>query len=253
MKEIENLLNEVKWTTNEKVFNLLMDQRYSSPLIVEFLKSILREEVNFKTKRRKYLKVKTGGFGIIKTIEEFDFTFQPQINQNQINYFLNFDFIKNKQNIIFQDTSGVGKTHLATAIGIAAAESKYSVYFIDCNRLLNNLQEAKFKNQLAQRIKHYSKYKLLIIDELGFLPMDQEKANIFFQLVNSRYLKSSTIITTNKLFSEWGKLFQDEVIASAILDILLHKSHVVSIAGKSYRNYESLKLKEEIEWKDNVK
>lgn len=239
MNQIINLLKEIKWVTIDKVEQSLLKEKYSNILIKDFLLEILKEEIEFKSKRREYLKVKTGGFGHVKTIKDFDFNFQPQINKNLIDYLLTFRFVDKSENIIFYGTPGVGKTHLATAIGIEAAKSKLSVYFIDGNKLINNLKEAKRKNQLETRIKHYSKYKLLIIDELGFLPMDQESANIMFQLVNSRYLKKSTIITTNQPFSEWGKMFQNETIASAILDRLLHKSHVISINGKSYRTHEA--------------
>lgn len=246
MKEILNLLTELKWVTLENVETTLLKEKYANTNVKEFLFEILKSEVEFKLKRRELLKVRTGGFGRIKTIEEFDFNFQPQINKNLIDYLLTFRFIDKNENVVFFGSPGVGKTHLATAIGIEAAKSQHSVYFIDCHKLLNNLKEAKNKNQLANRIKHYSKYKLLIIDELGFLPMDEEMANIMFQLVNSRYLKKSTIITTNKPFSEWGKMFCDETIASAILDRLLHKSHVITINGKSYRTYESLSEKDKL-------
>lgn len=244
MKELMNLLNQTKWVTKDYVQQSLIKDKYSNPIILNFMKDILSQEVSFVTKRREQLKIKTGGFPTIKTIEQFDFDFQPEINKNLIDYLLTFKFIENCENIVFHGSPGVGKTHLAIAIGVAAAKSKYSVYFIDCNRLLNNLIEARNKNQLANRIKHYAKYKILIIDELGFLPMDQEKANIMFQLINNRYLKRSTIVTTNKSFSEWGNMFKDETIARAILDRLLHKSHVMSINGKSYRTYESLNKKQ---------
>lgn len=246
MKEILSLLKELKWVTLDNVESTLLKDKYANTNVKDFLLEILKNESEFKTNRREQSKVKTGGFGRIKTIDEFDFNFQPQINKNLIDYLLTFRFVEKNENVVFFGSPGVGKTHLATAIGIEATKSQLSVYFIDCNKLLNNLKEAKKKNQLANRIKHYSKYKLLIIDELGFLPMDEESANIMFQLVNSRYLKKSTIITTNKPFSEWGKMFQDETIASAILDRLLHKSHVITINGKSYRTYESINNKDKV-------
>ena len=144
-------------------------------------------------------------------------------------------FIENKENILFLGVPGVGKTHLATSIGIEAAKNRKITYFINCHDLILQLKRAKLENRLETRLKFFSKYKVLIIDEVGYLPIDKEGANLLFQLINKRYENSSTIITTNKPFSEWGEGFGDSVLASAILDRLLHHSHVINIVGSSYR------------------
>ena len=179
--------------------------------------------------------VKVGAFPHRKEISEFNFEFQPSINKQQILDFLSLRFIEEKQNIVFMGTSGVGKTHLATSIGIAAAKKRTSTYFIKCNELILNLKKAKLENRLESRLKHYGKYRLLIIDEIGYLPIDKEDAKLFFQLIDLRYEKKSTILTTNISFKEWGEVFQDTKLANAILDRVLHHASVINIVGPSYR------------------
>lgn len=179
--------------------------------------------------------VKVAAFPYLKEIKDFDFEFQPSINKGQILDFTTLRFIDQKENIVFLGSSGVGKTHLATSIGIAAAKKRNSTYFIKCNDLILNLKKAKLENRLETRLKHYNKYKLLIIDEIGYLPIDEDDAKLFFQLIDMRYEKKSTIFTTNANFKSWGDVFQDPKIANAILDRILHHATVVNIVGKSYR------------------
>ena len=135
---------------------------------------------------------------------------------------------------------GVGKTHLATSIGIETASNRKLTYFIHCNDLILQLKRAHLENRLEQKLKFFTKYKLLIIDELGFIPLDDEASKLLFQLISRRYEKVSTIITTNKQLSQWGEVFGDNVLANAILDRLLHHSHVISITGRSYRTKDIL-------------
>ena len=179
--------------------------------------------------------VKVGAFPHLKELDDFDFSFQESINEQQIRDFESHRFITQCENIVFLGSSGVGKTHLATAIGISAAKRRISTYFIKCNDLIMQLKKAKMENRLEDRLRHFTKYKLLIIDEIGYLPIDSEDSKLFFQLIDRRYEKRSTIFTTNINFSSWDKIFKDPVIANAILDRVLHHSHVVNITGKSYR------------------
>ena len=185
--------------------------------------------------------VKVANFPFLKTIEDFDFSFQPGINKKKILDLLTLRFLERQENILFLGNSGVGKTHLSVAIGIAAAQKRISTYFTNCHELLQNLKKAHLENRLETRLKHYAKYKLLIIDEIGYLPINKEEGNIFFQLINKRYEKSSTIITTNKEFSKWHEIFGDVIIANAILDRLLHHSVVEKIVGRSYRTKDILR------------
>ena len=165
--------------------------------------------------------IQFAGFPFYKTLDEFDFSFQPSINKELILDFNNLRFIERKENILFVGSPGVGKTHLATSIGIENARNNHSTYFINCNDLIQALKKAYLQNRLDDKLKTLSKYKLLIIDEVGYLPIDIESANMLFQLINKRYEKNSTIITTNKPFSKWGELFGDNMIANAILDRLI--------------------------------
>lgn len=179
--------------------------------------------------------VKVGAFPFIKGLKDFDFEFQPSINKAEIQEFESLGFLERGENIVFLGPSGVGKTHLATSIGITAAKKRYCTYFIKCNDLIAQLKKAKLENRLEDRIKHFNKYRLLILDELGYLPINKEDAKLFFQLIDKRYEKKSIIITTNINFGQWDEVFGDAVIANAILDRILHHAKVVKITGKSYR------------------
>lgn len=179
--------------------------------------------------------VKMAGFPKMKTLAEFDFDYQPSINQQQIHDLNSLRFIEKLENVVFYGNSGVGKTHLATAIGITAAQNRNSTYFIKCAELMEILHKAQLEGRLAERLKKFCGYKLLIIDELGYLPISKEDSKLFFQLIDRRYERNSTIITTNINFSQWDEIFGDALIADAIIDRLLHHATVVTIKGKSYR------------------
>lgn len=170
-----------------------------------------------------------------KTFELFDFDFRPNLDKNMINDLRTLRFIDNKENVIFLGTPGVRKTHLAIALGISRIEHKYTTYFINCHQLIQNLLKANHENKLEEKLKQYAKYKVLIIDEIGYLPTSIEGANLFFQLIAKRYEKHSTIFTTNKNFAEWADVFQDNTISAAILDRILHHANVVKIIGDSHR------------------
>lgn len=179
--------------------------------------------------------VNVAGFPKVKTLAEFEFDYQPSINQQQIYDFNSLRFIEQKENIVFYGNSGVGKTHLATAIGVTAAQNRNSTYFIKCSDLIDTLRKAQLEGRLQERLKKISGYKVLIIDELGYLPISKEDSKLFFQLIDRRYERNSTIITTNINFSQWDEVFGDPMIANAIVDRLLHHASVVTIKGRSYR------------------
>jgi DNA replication protein DnaC len=202
-------------------------------------------EIDVKEQNMIHAMVKVGAFPHRKELSEFDFDFQPSINKQLIQDFISLRFLEAKENIVFLGPSGVGKTHLATSIGIAAAKKRTSTYFIKCHDLIQNLKRAKIENRLEARLKHYTKYRLLIIDEIGYLPIEAEDAKMFFQLIDMRYEKRSTILTTNINFKAWDEVFQDTKLANAILDRVLHHATVVSIVGQSYRIKDHLKKEEE--------
>lgn len=205
---------------------------------LSFTEGLLRlsnYEVDFKEQTASRSMVKSAAFPFIKELEDFDFGFQPSVNEQEMREYTSLGFLEKNENIVFLGPSGVGKTHLATSIGIAAAKKRVSTYFIKCHELLCQLKRARLENRLDARMKHFCHYRLLIIDELGYLPIDKEDANLFFQLVDARYEKKSTILTTNMNFNEWDCVFYDAVAANAIMDRVLHHAHVVPISGKSYR------------------
>lgn len=201
----------------------------------EGLLKLSNYEVDFKENSSSNNTIKAAAFPFVKTLNDFDFDFQPTVSEKQMQEFCSLGFMEHAENIVFLGNSGVGKTHLATAIGIEAAKHHNITYFIKCHNLLQQLKKAKLENRLEQRLKHFNRYKLLIIDEIGYLPIDKEDSNLFFQLIDMRYEKKSTILTTNIGFGDWDSVFYDAVVADAILNRILHHSHVVKITGKSYR------------------
>lgn len=203
--------------------------------LIDSLYELTNYEINVMKEKKIRHSIQFAGFAFFKTFDDFDFSFQPSINKEEILDFKNLRFIDKAENILFVGSPGVGKTHLATAIGIENARNNHSTYFINCNDLIQSLKKAYLQNRLDDKLKTLAKYKLLIIDEVGYLPIDIESANMLFQLINKRYEKGSTIITTNKPFAKWGELFGDLTIANAILDRLLHHAHIINITGNSYR------------------
>lgn len=176
--------------------------------IVDALYELSNLEINAKSDRAMQACVKVANFPFLKEVTDFDFDFQPAINKQQILDLMTLRFIENKENILFVGSSGVGKTHLATSIGIECAKHRYSTYFISFQDLISQLKKALSENRLDIRLRHFCKYKILIIDEIGYLPIDIDAANLFFQLISKRYEKHCTIITTNTNFSKWSDIFE---------------------------------------------
>ena len=201
----------------------------------EALSELVSIEKENKQKRRDAANLHVANFPFIKTLDDFDFDFQPNISKKELLELNSLAFVENKENVIFVGTSGVGKTHLATALGISCTKARYQTYFTTFENLIMQLKKAHQENRLEARLKFYAKYKVLIIDEIGYMPIDQDTANIFFQLIAKRYEKNSTIITTNMPFSKWGDFFASATLANAVLDRLLHHSTIISIKGPSYR------------------
>ena len=202
---------------------------------IDTLVKLTSYEIDVREQNMIHAMVKVGAFPHQKELLDFDFSFQPSVNREQILDFASLRFIEGNENIVFLGPSGVGKTHLATSIGIAAAKKRTSTYFIKCHDLIQNLKRAMLENRLETRLKHYTKYKLLIIDEIGYLPIEPEDAKLFLQLIDMRYEKRSTIFTTNVNFRSWDEVFREPKLANAILDRILHHATVVTIVGESFR------------------
>ncbi|NLB77805.1 MAG: ATP-binding protein [Clostridiaceae bacterium] len=203
--------------------------------VVDALYELVEIELSQKRIRAINGCIKVANFPFFKTLDDFDFGFQPGINKQEFLDLATLRFIEKKENVLLVGTSGVGKTHLATAIGMESAKNRFSTYFISFQSLMAQLKKALNENRLESRMKFFGRYKVLIIDEIGYLPIDPDAANLFFQLIALRYDKHCTIITTNSPFSKWGEIFGSPTLANAILDRLLHHSHVISIKGPSYR------------------
>ena len=201
----------------------------------EYLALLLEAEVKRKTEGSVKAKITKARFPYFKTIEEFDFSFQPHLNEKEVINLSSLDFLDKKENILFLGPPGVGKTHLSIGLGIKACMAKYRVVFMQTQRLLEELMICQRDGSLMDKLMSYSRLHLLVIDELGYMPVTREQANLLFQLISVRYERGSIILTSNYNFDEWGKIFDDTVVASAILDRLVHHSKIFFITGSSYR------------------
>ena len=201
----------------------------------EFLSDLLGVEV--AARRQRYLTARTrlAHFPYLKTLEEFDFSFQPSIDERQVRELATLAFVADAANVILLGPPGVGKTHLAVSLGLRAIHSGMSVYFAKAHDLLEDLRKAQAEHRLDRRMRVYLSPKLLIIDEFGVWPYDRSAATALFALISARYERGSVIITSNKGFAEWGEVLGDTVVATAILDRLLHHSYILNIRGESYR------------------
>ncbi|HMQ70651.1 MAG TPA: IS21-like element helper ATPase IstB [Ignavibacteria bacterium] len=201
----------------------------------DYLLRIVEQQILTKIEGSINRKTQRAFFPQIKRLEEFDFTYQPKINEKLIRELAGLDFLNDAKNIIFVGAPGVGKTHLAISIGIKAASAMKRVLFYTAEKLTEELASAEVSGQLNKKLDILARVDLLIIDELGYLSLSKQTSRLFFQMISRRYEKGSVIVTSNKPFEQWGEIFNDEIVASAILDRLLHHSYPFLINGKSFR------------------
>lgn len=213
----------------------------------EAMEKLLGAQVTLRRQRRLISAMRSSRLPSLKRLDSFDFTFQPSIDRNQVLNLHELTFIERRENVILLGPAGVGKTHIAISLAVTAAEKGRRIYFSTLADLVLSLVEAEKQGRLRERLAALKNPSLLIIDEIGYLPITASGTNLFFQVVNARYEKGSMILTSNKSFKEWGEIFGDPVAASAMLDRLLHHCHIVNIKGNSYRlrQYPGLSLPQE--------
>jgi DNA replication protein DnaC len=207
----------------------------------EYLALLLGEELNRKTEGSIRAKIGKAKFPFVKTVEEFDFSFQPGLREREVINLCSLEFIDKKENVIFLGPPGVGKTHLSVGLGMKACTAKYRVVFTSAQGLLEELMVSQRDGSLLEKLMVYSRLHLLIIDELGYMPITREQANLLFQLISIRYEKGSIVLTSNYNFDEWARIFEDPVVAAAIIDRLVHHAKIFYINGSSYRVKDKLK------------
>lgn len=221
--------------TAEQLESLLQDGAKRQMTYAAFLEHVLTAEAGAKSRKQTALRVTLAKFPYVKTLEGFDYAFQPSVDKTQVELLGQSRYVANGDNVVLLGPPGVGKTHLAIALGVKACEAGYRVLFTTAATLVRDLKTAFDQHRLDERLKAYADPKLLIVDELGYLPLDRTAATLLFQLVVRRYEKGSLIVTSNLAFSSWDQVFGDPVLATAVLDRLLHHSHLLNIKGDSFR------------------
>ena len=209
---------------------------------LEAIDALLGEEFTTRQSRRIKMALQTARLTTIKTLSGYDFSFQPSVDRQQILALAELSFVERHQVVHLLGPPGTGKSHLAIALGIEAVKAAHSVHFSTLADLISSLTRAEREQGLRERVRYLSRHALIIVDEIGYLPVGGSGGNLFFQLVNACYEKTAMILTSNRGFAEWGEIFGDAVVATALLDRLLHHAVVIQIEGSSYRLREHAQL-----------
>ena len=233
---METHLKNLKLSGIIKSLDTRLEEAINSSLSYqEFFELLVQDEIINRSNNANRKRLHNAKFRQHKTMEEFNFNYQPSINRQTIYSLATCEFIRKRENIAFIGQPGTGKTHLATAIGVKAVQQGYSVIFTTVNHMLEELYISRADNSFAQKLKKYVNPDLLILDELGLKKLNQNSVDDFYEIIACRYESKSTIVTSNKSFDEWGRILFDPVLASAILDRFIHHCHFVTIKGESYR------------------
>ena len=229
-------LQVLNLSTVERSIDMALESGAKGPRpLTEVFDDLIDREVKARQALSTETRVRLAGFPVRKTLVEFDFEFQPSIDPALVHELAAMRFVHNTENVILVGPAGVGKTHLAIALGMEAAKAGFSVTFMSASRALGKLRQAMDRGLLERTLRNLCRSRLLILDEIGYLPWDRTMAHLFFRIVENRYERASTIFTSNKPYSEWGEVLGDPVLAAAVLDRILHHSTTVNIRGDSYR------------------
>ena len=240
-ERVHEYLNRLGLSVTDQIIDNYLESARDKPFM-EILEHLLEQETKNLRSKKVEMRLNYSGLPFRKTMDQFDFSFQPSIDKKVIDDLMTMRFIHNNENVVFLGPPGVGKTHLSVTLGMQAAYSELPVYYTTAVKLVQILRKDFLSSKLSYRLATYSRFPIMIVDEIGYLPLTREESNVFFQFVSSRYEKHSTIYTSNKSFSEWGEILGDSVMASAVLDRILHHGIVVNIRGDSYRLKERKKL-----------
>jgi DNA replication protein DnaC len=236
------MLTRLKLTAIRDQLANLLDQAARRELtLLDTIKFLCEAEIARKDDRRIQMGLSIAKFPCVRTLDTFDFEAQPSVDPKQVRELASGRWVASGDALLLLGPPGVGKTHLAIALGREIIQRGYTVLFTTAASLLAQLAKAQHENRLEDKLLHFTKPKLLLIDELGYLPLEPDAAHLMFQLISRRYEKGSVLVTSNLTTSEWGNVFGDPVVATAILDRLLHHSHILTIRGDSYRLREKRK------------